>query len=46
MRKFLDRLYDAAAGLGAVFMVLLLVMVLLSILSRQLGFNVPGVDAY
>ena len=46
MRKLLDALYDAAAGLGAVFMVLLLVMVLLSILSRQLNFNVPGVDAY
>src|SRR6476659_8002896 len=27
-------------------MVLLLAMVLLSILSRQAGFNVPGVDAY
>jgi len=46
MRRFLDALYDAAAALGAVFMVLLLVMVLLSIVSRELGFNVPGVDAY
>jgi TRAP-type C4-dicarboxylate transport system permease small subunit len=27
-------------------MVMLLVMVLLSIVSRQIGFNVPGVDAY
>ena len=46
MRRFLDALYDGAAALAAVFMVLLLVMVLLSILSRQLHFNVPGVDAY
>jgi TRAP-type C4-dicarboxylate transport system permease small subunit len=46
MRRFLDALYDAAAALGALFMVLLLVMVLLSIVSRQLHFNVPGIDAY
>ena len=46
MRRFLDALYDGAAALGALFIVLLLVMVLLSILSRQIGFNVPGVDAY
>jgi TRAP-type C4-dicarboxylate transport system permease small subunit len=46
MRKFLDGLYDGAAALGALFMVLLLVMVLLSIVSRQLSFNVPGIDAY
>ncbi|MEP6875813.1 MAG: TRAP transporter small permease [Burkholderiales bacterium] len=46
MRRLLDGLYDVAAGLGALFMVLLLVMVLLSIVSRQLHFNVPGIDAY
>jgi TRAP-type C4-dicarboxylate transport system permease small subunit len=46
MRRSLDALYDGAAALGAVFMVLLLAMVLLSIASRQLGFNVPGIDAY
>ena len=46
MRRALDALYDGAAALGGLFMVLLLVMVLLSILSRQLGFNVPGIDAY
>ena len=44
--RALDRLYDASAALAAVAMVLLLVMVMLSIISRQLGFNVPGVDAY
>lgn len=46
MRKALDTLYDGAAWLAALFMVGLLVMVLLSIASRQLGFHVPGTDAY
>ena len=44
--RALDGLYDGAALLAAVAMVLLLVMVLLSIVSRQVGFNVPGIDAY
>jgi len=44
--RALDGLYDAAAALGAVAMVLLLVMVLLSVVSRQVGFNVGGIDAY
>ncbi|MEO8060094.1 MAG: TRAP transporter small permease subunit [Burkholderiales bacterium] len=46
MRRCLDALYDGAAALAALFMVLLLVMVMLSILGRQLHFNLPGVDAY
>ena len=46
MRKFLDALYLSAAALAALFMVGLLVMVLLSIVSRQLQFHVPGTDAY
>ena len=46
MRKLLDGLYDGAAWLAALFMVGLLVMVLLSIISRQLHFHVPGTDAY
>ncbi len=46
MRKALDALYDAAAGLAALFMVGLLLAVLTSILARQLHFNVPGIDAY
>jgi len=45
-RRALNALYDGAAALAAVFMVLLLAMVLLSIVSRQLRFNVPGIDAY
>ena len=46
MRRLLDFLYDSAAALAALFMVGLLGMVLLSILSRQLHFHVPGTDAY
>ena len=42
----LDALYDGAAGLAALFMLGLLVMVMLSILGRQLHFHLPGVDAY
>lgn len=46
MRKFLNRLYDGAAAIAALFMVLVLVMVLLSIVGRTLGFYVRGTDAY
>lgn len=46
MRQLLDRLYLATATLAAVAMVGLLIMVLLSILGRQLGFYLPGTDAY
>jgi TRAP-type C4-dicarboxylate transport system permease small subunit len=46
MRRFLDLLYDGAAWLAALAMIGVLVMVLLSIVSRQLGFHVPGTDAY
>lgn len=46
MRKLLDALYDSAAALAALFMVSLLVAVLLSVVSRQLHFHVPGIDAY
>ena len=46
LRRALDALYDGCAALAALFMVVLLVMVLLSITGRQLHFNVPGVDAY
>jgi TRAP-type C4-dicarboxylate transport system permease small subunit len=46
MRRFLDFLYDAAAWLAALAMIGVLLMVLLSIASRQLGFHVPGTDAY
>jgi TRAP-type C4-dicarboxylate transport system permease small subunit len=46
MRKLLDGIYNSAAALAALFMVGLLIMVLLSIISRQLNFHVPGTDAY
>ena len=46
VRRALDSLYDGAAWLAALFMVGLLVMVLLSIVSRLLHFHVPGTDAY
>lgn len=46
MRRALDALYDGAAWLAALCMLGLLGMVLLSIVSRQLHFHVPGTDAY
>jgi TRAP-type C4-dicarboxylate transport system permease small subunit len=46
MRRFLDLLYDGCAWLAALAMVGVLLMVLLSIVSRQVGFHVPGTDAY
>jgi TRAP-type C4-dicarboxylate transport system permease small subunit len=46
VRKVLDGLYDGAAWLAALFMVGLLVMVLLSVISRLLHFHVAGTDAY
>jgi TRAP-type C4-dicarboxylate transport system permease small subunit len=46
MRRLLDGLYNSTAALAAMCMVGLLVMVMLSVVSRQLGFNVRGTDAY
>jgi len=46
MRRALDWLYRSAAVLAAICMVGLLAMVLLSVVSRQMGFNVRGIDAY
>lgn len=46
MRRLLDFLYDAAAWLAALAMIGVLLMVLLSIVSRQVGFHVAGTDAY
>ena len=46
MRRALDALYGGAAVAAALCMVGLLAMVLLSIVSRQLHFHVPGTDAY
>ena len=46
LRAALDALYVGAAAVAAAFMVALLVMVMISILGRQLNFNLSGVDAY
>ena len=46
LRRVLDGLYTSAAALAALCMVGLLTMVMLSVVSRQLGFNVRGTDAY
>jgi TRAP-type C4-dicarboxylate transport system permease small subunit len=46
MRKALDALYSASAGLAALFMIGVLIMVLTSILGRLLHFHLPGTDAY
>ena len=45
-RKALDWLYDGAAVLAALFMLLLLAAVLSSILGREFHFMIPGTDAY
>ncbi|MEO0028503.1 MAG: hypothetical protein RJB45_544 [Pseudomonadota bacterium] len=46
MRGFLNRIYDSAAALAALFMCLMLVMVLLSIVGREFHFHLRGTDAY
>ena len=46
MRKLLDSLYSASAWLAGLFMIGVLLMVLLTIFSRLLGFSAPGTDAY
>ncbi len=46
MRKFLDGLYGSTAWLAGLGMIGILVMVLLTVLSRIIGFNAPGTDAY
>ncbi len=46
MRVFLDRLYNAAGVLAALFLVGTLAMVLAGIAGRLLNFNVPGTDSY
>ena len=46
MRRALNTLYDGAAALAALCMVLLLGMVVLGIAGRALHFHLPGTDAY
>jgi TRAP-type C4-dicarboxylate transport system permease small subunit len=46
VRTFLDRLYNAAGVLAALFLVGTLAMVLTGIAGRLLHFHVPGTDSY
>src|SRR5437773_12537286 len=46
VRRFLERLYDAAAYAAAFFVVGVLAMVLASVIGRLAGFNLRGSDAY
>lgn len=46
MRRGLDRLYNAAGVLAALFMIGTLAMVVTGIAGRLLTFNLPGTDAY
>jgi len=46
MRRALDRLYDAAGFLAALFLAGTLAMVLTGIAGRLLNFHVPGTDSY
>lgn len=46
MRRLLDALYATSAWLAGLSMIGVLLMVLLTILSRALGFSAPGTDAY
>jgi TRAP-type C4-dicarboxylate transport system permease small subunit len=46
MRRWLDRLYDAAAYLAALFLIGTLAMVLAGVLGRLLDFQIRGTDAY
>lgn len=46
MRKMLDGLYAASGWLAGLSMIGVLLMVLLTIVSRLFGFSAPGTDAY
>jgi TRAP-type C4-dicarboxylate transport system permease small subunit len=46
MRRSLELIYDGAAAVAAMCLVGVLVMVLVSIVSRQLGVHVPGSGEY
>lgn len=46
MRRFLEGLYATSAWLAGISMVGVLLMVMLTIVSRFFGFSAPGTDAY
>jgi TRAP-type C4-dicarboxylate transport system permease small subunit len=46
MRKLLDGLYNVSGWLAGLSMIGILIMVMLTILSRLFSFYMPGTDAY
>lgn len=46
LRKLLNGLYAASAWLAGLAMIVILIMVVLTIVSRQMGFAIHGTDAY
>jgi TRAP-type C4-dicarboxylate transport system permease small subunit len=46
MRKLLDGLYSVSGWLAGLSMIGVLLMVLLTVVSRLFGFSAPGTDAY
>jgi TRAP-type C4-dicarboxylate transport system permease small subunit len=46
VRALLDRIYNAAGVLAALFLIGTLVMVLIGIAGRMFNFHVPGTDSY
>jgi TRAP-type C4-dicarboxylate transport system permease small subunit len=46
MRRFLDGLYGLGAVLAALSTIGVLVAVLAGIVAREMGWNIPGTDAY
>jgi TRAP-type C4-dicarboxylate transport system permease small subunit len=46
VRTLLDRIYNAAGVLAALFLIGTLVMVLIGIAGRMFNFHVPGTDSY
>lgn len=46
MRQALNRLYDIAAVLAAMFLIILFLTVLLTIVSRELHWSLRGLDGY
>lgn len=46
MRKLLDGLYAVSGWMAGLSMIGVLMMVLLTIISRLFGFSAPGTDAY
>lgn len=46
LRKWLDRLYTAGGVVGALFIVLIAVLIVAQVVGRELGFQIPGTDDF